>query len=470
MRKIKIEAIITLSLAALVLVIGLAGMYILQNGENSSATEAIDYMQYAKIYEEDEQYQNAVSVYLKVLESDEDNEVALHGIAKAYNELQLDADAEYIYGKLYELNAATEDEILEYANAKIRLGRLDQAKEIIEEVYSEESSAGIKNLYLQMHIDAPEFNYSSGTYDEYLLLELTDVPDYANVYYTTDGDEPTVDSNMISDAVVVSAPSNHIKAKAIGYLGYESDTIELNIDITVPVEEVKLDYSRNRIIYEVGYDVFGKNYSNTITNYELAQVRSIYAVGNRVEAEHFDAELYEDSYSVYDSRNYDKGDIDTASLRYFPFLKELVIGYQRDFDMNDLKGLKYLEDLSLMNNGITDISALADCKSLRRLCLGWNEISDISVLAGMDLETLGLWNNAISDVSAVSGMNNLTYLDITNNQVSDISPVAGNENLSEFWLSGNLVKDLSVLDDCSRLMTIYYDHNPITDYGRFGKE
>ncbi len=457
MKKLKLGALLSIIITILVLIIGLASIFVIKQNEAGHVTEDTDYMAYAKIYEEDENYTSAASAYLKVVEEDENNEEALHGLAKAYNELNSYEDAEYVYGMIYDRGIASEEEILFYVNALIQNEKLDKAKDIIDTVYSENASDEVRNYYEQMHIDSPQFNYSSGSYDEYLLLEVIEASEIAVIHYTTNGDEPTKDSDIFSDdGIVISAPENTIKLKSIGYLGYESDTVELDIDITVPVEDINTR-RYDSLLYTVARKM--NNYSDhTIKNYQLAQVRNIYIIGsdtNIEKAENY--EFYNGRYKHYSSMMDHRGNYDLEGLEYFPFLKELVFCYQEDIDLSPLAGHKYLESLSLMNDSITDISALSGLSGLKRLNLGWNDVNDISALKGLNLVSLGLWNNNITDIGAVAGMNELQYLDITNNYVTDISPIRGLDALNELWMSGNSVSDISATESCPHLNVVYHD-------------
>ena len=47
--------------------------------------------------------------------------------------------------------------------------------------------------------------------------------------------------------------------------------------------------------------------------------------------------------------------------------------------------------------------------------------------------------NRISDISVLSGLTNLTDLQLDNNHISDISALSGLTNLESLWLQGNPV-------------------------------
>ena len=102
-----------------------------------------------------------------------------------------------------------------------------------------------------------------------------------------------------------------------------------------------------------------------------------------------------------------------------------------DKNINNLRGLEFainLTELYLVQNHIrsSDLSALSGLTNLTELDISYNRISDIAALAGLTkLERLSLDGNQISDITALitalSGLTNLTWLDIRNNPLSATS-------------------------------------------------
>lgn len=85
--------------------------------------------------------------------------------------------------------------------------------------------------------------------------------------------------------------------------------------------------------------------------------------------------------------------------------------------------------------GITDISALSGLTNLTYLNLGLNNISDISALSGLtNLTDLYLGSNNIGDISALSGLTNLVSLGLTGNNISDVSALGELTNLTGLTL------------------------------------
>ena len=82
--------------------------------------------------------------------------------------------------------------------------------------------------------------------------------------------------------------------------------------------------------------------------------------------------------------------------------------------------------MALHYNDISDISALSGLIQLTHLELSDNDISDISALSGLtQLTYLHLGENAISDISVLEGLTQLTALRLSNNGITDVSPLVG---------------------------------------------
>ena len=184
------------------------------------------------------QYTIALVNYKNALQLEEDNIEALKGEAECFDMLEYYSDAEKAYGKLAELLPGDIDISLSYINLLIQNGKRDEAKRIVETMLQSSDDEKLVSLYENMNIAAPEFNLKSGIYDSYQILKLEEEDVYSNVYYTLDGSEPNSDSMQIGEELILSNPENHIIAKSIGFLGYESEPVKLDIIIDVPVEKV----------------------------------------------------------------------------------------------------------------------------------------------------------------------------------------------------------------------------------------
>ena len=129
-------------------------------------------------------------------------------------------------------------------------------------------------------------------------------------------------------------------------------------------------------------------------------------------------------------------------------------------NISALSGLTKLTHLSLAGRGITDISALSGLTKLTHLYLGHlyvdhpagtslGQTTLVSAPGGtlpsisfqtVDCGSLLDSSNRISNISALSGLTNLTVLDLSGNRVSNLSPLVSNTGLGTgdtVYLGGN---------------------------------
>ncbi len=151
-------------------------------------------------------------------------------------------------------------------------------------------------------------------------------------------------------------------------------------------------------------------------------------------------------------------------------------------NIRDLTGLELATSLTSLNlgtefvsrvgyvnsNHISDFSRLSGLTNLTRLDLSGNSISDLSALSDaisglIRLERLYLDNNSISDVSALSGFTRLERLILYNNSISDLSPLSGLTNLEQLYLENNSISDVSPLSGLTNLAWLGLSANNISD-------
>lgn len=426
------------------------------------------YMADAEIYLDDGDYYKAVASYENALDEDEGSVDALQGLASVYLRQMNYKKEQEIRQQLAELLPDDLDNHIRLVEIEINLGELDTAKTMTEKLMDVYDSEELRSLYAEMNIDTPVFNMTSGTYGDYQLLLLTNTYNNAYVHYTIDGNEPTINSQLYDDGIIISYPETVIRAKAFGALGYTSEEVRLDFMITKPVEVIS---SKNYDNYSdtlnrIGNSVLNKSWGSDIYNYEMAQIRELYMLGSyNVSSEPMTATFCNGYYNMYESRYIEMGDFDLDFVAYTPFLKTLTVGYQNELNLTPLENLHYIENLSLLNDGISDISPLSGLATLKMLALGWNSISDVSPLFTLtELESLGLWNNQISDIAGLANLSQLTYLDIAYNGVVQIDCVSQMPNLNELWINNNQISDISSLENCKKLMVLMQNDNQINDY------
>ena len=159
---------------------------------------------------------------------------------------------------------------------------------------------------------------------------------------------------------------------------------------------------------------------------------------------------------------------------------------RRGTDFSPVASLTNLVDLDLQCNHLIDLSFVSGLTNLKILYLVGNKVTDISPIANLTkLTTLYLCDDNM-DFSPISGLINLTYLDITYskhmtnlsfvdrlvnltylkleyNQIVDISHVANLTNLTYLNLRHNQIVDISPLTNLTKLKRVYLQGNNIID-------
>ena len=148
--------------------------------------------------------------------------------------------------------------------------------------------------------------------------------------------------------------------------------------------------------------------------------------------------------------------------------------------ISDLTGLEYATNLTQLDfgeewvsgdgnrnsNNISNIAPLSGLINLTRLDLSNNDISDIKPLSGLtNLTSLSLDRNNISDIKPLADLTKLTSLDLGDNFVSDsdIAPLSSLINLTRLALSNNDISDIKPLADLTNLTSLNLSSNNISD-------
>ena len=113
-----------------------------------------------------------------------------------------------------------------------------------------------------------------------------------------------------------------------------------------------------------------------------------------------------------------------------------------------------LTELSAPNADITDLTGLEAAVNLQRLYLGHEYVS---------AEGRFINSNTISDLTSLSGLTQLTLLDLDGNAISDISALADLTNLVVLRLGGNVITDISALSGLTNLVVLRLWDNNISD-------
>lgn len=149
-------------------------------------------------------------------------------------------------------------------------------------------------------------------------------------------------------------------------------------------------------------------------------------------------------------------------------LSELVLlelGDNRIKHIENLEHLTKLEELYLGKNKLVKIVNLDQVVNLRILALQSNRITVIEGLDNLvNLEQLYISHNGIEVLQGLENNTKLQTLDIAGNRIKKIENISHLKELQEFWANDNQIhdwKDLDVLANCTKLVTVYLERNPL---------
>jgi internalin A len=113
-------------------------------------------------------------------------------------------------------------------------------------------------------------------------------------------------------------------------------------------------------------------------------------------------------------------------------------------------------------NQIINLAPLSGLSNLTNLDLSGNKIINLAPLSGLSkLTDLDLSLNQIVNLAPLSGLSNLTELYLFGNQIVNLAPLSGLSNLTNLYLTGNQIINLAPLSGLSNLTNLDLSHNQI---------
>lgn len=151
--------------------------------------------------------------------------------------------------------------------------------------------------------------------------------------------------------------------------------------------------------------------------------------------------------------------------------------WEKPYYVESLEGLQYAKSATLIDicytsniegKRIDSVAPLAPLTQLDVLYLKQDGLKDIGPLSGLvNLTQLDVSGNyEISDLSAVSNMSKLKNLNISINAVSDLEPVKGLSSLERLNAGKNQISNLPDLSALTSLKALDLSDNPLTDVTR----
>ncbi len=335
--------------------------------------------------------------------------------------------------------AGAEELYLRKVKIYVAAGRIGAAVDFLDD---------IDNSYINKKIQAQRpdnlsYAPTQGKYNSSQKVTLT-VRKGETIYYTVNGEDPTLSSSTYSEPITISA----------------NTTI-----IAIAVDENGLVSPRTTLIYEI-------DNANEPIEFEDAKIEKMV----RLALERPSGQLYAAQLAEITSISSDlvEGEVRTLKdLEYLPALNALYLidellieDYSilarlpamtslglsgcalTDDNLAQINACHQLTQLDISNNQITTLDPINELVYLEYLNVSSNHLSAIPAVDFPTLVSLDLSHNWLSDLTGIESYQALVSLNISDNSVTDLTPVSKLANLNELSLSNNApsnIKKLSVL-------------------------
>ena len=329
--------------------------------------------------------------------------------------------------------------------------KLMDAVSMLENISDPEMKAALDAL----RPTTPSSSHEPGFYSQYIDVELTSS---GTLYYTTDGEYPSINGSVYSEPIELDAGETVIYAISVDDSGLVSQPVVLGYTVGGVIEPaVFMDPDMETAIREI----LGVSDSEILYTNEMWDITEFTMPENVTSMEDLELMPYLKTLTIQ------KQDLDSlsclSSLSKLQTLDLTGCSFPSE-DLAILAKLPSLTSLTLSGCGLSTVSALEGASSLTKLDLSSNTVRNLEVLSGMtSLTELNLKHNAVIGLEALSSLNNLETLDISFNAVTDLTPLSSCVKLK--WLdAGN--NSLSLADGLENLPLLTYlslDYNDLTD-------
>lgn len=318
----------------------------------------------------------------------------------------------------------------------------------------------VANAQVRQELDAlrpsaPAPDQEAGYYSQYIDVALTSSG--STIFYTTDGDYPSIAGSQYDAPIPLSAGQTPIYAVAVDESGLVSPLSVMDYTITGVIEAVTFADPAMEAAIRL---LIGVDDNDTVYTNQLWTVTE-FSVPEGVQSYEDLAQLpYLEMLTIHNQN------VTLSSLSSLAKLKSLDLTGCR-FSANDLTiltALPALRNLTLADCNLSTIEGLAGATRLESLDLESNTIRNLGVLSSMEnLKELNLQHNAVTGLEALSSLTRLESLNISNNAVTSLAPLASCVRLAELSADSNQLATLEGLGNLVLLSKVSVEHNFLTD-------
>ncbi len=302
----------------------------------------------------------------------------------------------------------------------------------------------------------PTASHEPGFYSQYIDVALTSSS--GTLYYTMDGEYPSINGNVYSEPLSLEAGETVIYAISVDDSGLVSEPVVVGYTIGGVIEPAQFaDDATEAAIREI----LGVTESNILYTNEMWDITEFTVPETAQSLADLSLMPYLKSLTI---QNQDLGTLtDLSSLSRLEKLDLSGCSFPAE-ELAVLVKLPSLRELTLSGCGLSTISALEGTQNLVKLDLSSNTVRNMDVLSEMrTLRELNLQHNAVVGLDALSTLVDLEKLDISYNSVEDLRPLSSCRKLSWLDAGNNALTKLNGLEDLALLSWLSVDYNDLTD-------
>lgn len=302
---------------------------------------------------------------------------------------------------------------------------------------------------------APVCDPEPSYYSQYIPVTLN--TNTGTLFYTVDGEYPSMDNTPYSEPFTLSVGETTIQAVSVGGNGLVSPRSIFSFTVGGVIEEVTFV---DQVIENTVRQLIGRDDQDPVFTNELWTITSFSVPA---ETKYFDDLT---KFTYLETLEIDGQTMD--SLRFLSslsYLKELKLTNCRipAEDMNTIATLPALQKLTMSDCGISTIAGLEKAQNLVYLDLKNNTIRNLDpMVALIRLQEIDLQHNALTGLNALSGLSELKKLDVSYNSLTSIAPIATCKKLEWLNMSNNELGELAAINNLPALTYVAANNNALT--------
>ena len=324
----------------------------------------------------------------------------------------------------------------------------------------------------------PSTSHEPGFYSQYIDLALTSSS--GTLYYTTDGEYPSISGSVYTEPVELEAGETVIYAISVDGSGLVSEPVVAGYTIGGVIEPAEFaDDAVEAAIREVlgarESEILYTNVLWDITEFTVpAKAKSLadlqlmpYLKSLTIQDQNLGTLVDLSHLAKLETLNLTGSTFPATELEFLaklPSLTSLTLSNCGLSTIAALKGAEKLTYLDLSSNTIRNMEVLSQMKTLKELYLQHNAVTELDALSTLtNLEKLNLGFNSVSDLTPLSSCIKLSWLDAGNNALTAINGVEELALLSHLSVDYNKITDISIVGQCREMVNLSIANNQISD-------